>query len=72
MLKEHGESRGALGVLAASAGPAILLPTAMAAEVISVEGVLEATSGAAVLAAGVEISAVAAPQGTGEEGLLWP
>jgi len=39
----------------------------MAAEVISVEGVLEATSGAGVLAAGVEISGAAAPQGTGEE-----
>lgn len=69
MLKEHGESRGALGVRVETHGPAILYPTAMAAEVISVEGVLEATSGAGVLAVGVEISVVAAPQETGEERL---
>jgi|GEM_PF-6091915 len=69
MLKEHGASHGALGVRVEIDGPAILYPTAMAAEVISVEGVLAATSGAGVLAAGVEISVVAAPQGTGEERL---
>ena len=69
MLKEHGESRGALGLRVEIDGPAILYPTAMAAEVISVEEALEATSGAGVLAAGVEISVVAAPQGTGEERL---